>query len=286
MSSGAPVVLVFGLQDSPVRWLVRNLRDAGIVAVGVSQDLSTPAAQSVVTAADAVVHLFSASHGVDGRFLDYWQLAAESGIARFVAIHDLTPTSLDVNEAAAIASRVLEEDVLVTTLPLLDDHEGVIGVLDVISGEQWLPDGQVEPPRDDFCEAVEAETNTWLDEADAVGAEPGTALREGLLAAAVTIDTASRAGAGWLAAHLPPRETPPATTVLPGSGGLVIIAAGPDGIGTGSMLALAGTTTTPVRIDSLVNLFEPGLLPRLPAGGAAAARITPAVPAGTLLLPA
>jgi hypothetical protein len=96
-------------------------------------------AAAVVAAADACVHVFSAGQGVDGTYLEYWQMCAEAGKVRYVGVCDLTPMSLDVNEAAAIAGRVLEEDVLVTTLPLLDDDESVIGVLDVVTGEQWFP---------------------------------------------------------------------------------------------------------------------------------------------------
>ena len=104
---------------------------------------------------------------MDGRYLEIWQLLAEAGRARYVLVHDLGPATLDVNEAAAIASRVLEEDVLTTTLPLLDDDEGVIGVLDVGTREQYFPDGTHEAPRDDFSDAVEAETNTLFDAASA-----------------------------------------------------------------------------------------------------------------------
>src|SRR5690606_23361337 len=122
---------------------------------------------------------------------------------------------------------VLEEDVLVTTLPLLDDDESVIGVLDVVTGEQWFPDGEVEGARDDFMEAVEAETNTWIDEADALDMTPADAMLDGQLAAAVTLSTTTRAGVGWLVAHLPSRGTPAAATVLAAEGERCVVAAGP-----------------------------------------------------------
>ncbi|MFO1489315.1 MAG: hypothetical protein U1F87_00005, partial [Kiritimatiellia bacterium] len=169
LTSGAPVVLVFGLQEPVVRWTVNHLREAGAGAVAIPAGMPAASAASAVAAADACVHLLSAAQGVDGTFLEYWQLFAEAGKARYVAVYDLTPLALDVNEAAAIATRVLEEEVLVTTLPLLDEGEEVIGVLDVLSGEQWFPGGDVQEPREDFMAAVAAETNTWLDEADAAG---------------------------------------------------------------------------------------------------------------------
>lgn len=227
----------------------------------------------------------SAAQGLDGTFLEYWQMLAEAGKARFVAVHGLGPAALDVNEAAAIASRVLEEDVLPTTLPLLDDDEAVIGVLDVLTGEQWFPGGGVEPARDDFSDAVAAETNTWFDEADAVEAEPVEALRGGMLAGAVTLDTTSLAGVGWLAAHMPERTPPPATTVLPGEHpDLRVVTAGPDGLALGAATSLQGTRTQRVRIESLAGLLTPDLRSRLEPGEVAAARIVPAPQVGSLLL--
>lgn len=284
LTSGAPVVLVFGLQDPTVRWTVNHLREAGVGAVAVPAGMPSAAAASAVAAADACVHLLSAGQGVDGTFLEYWQLAAESGRARYIAVYDLSPLSLDVNEAAAIATRVLEEDVLVTTLPLLDEGEAVIGVLDVVSGEQWFPDGEVQGPREDFSQAVEAESNTWLDEADATGQSPMDALRDGLLAAAVTLDTRSRAGIDWLARHLPDRQMPPATTVLSSHGERAVVVAGPEGLVVGPAMALVGTSASKVRVSALASLGEPGLIARLAPGAIAAADIEPPVAAGTLLI--
>jgi len=278
-SGAPPVVLVFGLQDGAARWLTRRLRAAGVVAVHLPPDLPLPAAQSVCAAADAGMHLFSAGQGMDGRYLEIWQLLAEAGRARYVLVHDLGPATLDVNEAAAIASRVLEEDVLTTTLPLLDDDEGVIGVLDVGTREQYFPDGTHEAPRDDFSDAVEAETNTLFDAADAVGAGPHDAIREGQLAAAVTIDTRSGAGVDWLAAHLPARSVPAASTVLPGDDvDQPLIAAGPQGCALGPCLTILGSATQTVTISALSDLLEPALVSQLPAGAVAAARLEP-VPA-------
>lgn len=285
LTSAAPVALVFGLQEPTVRWLVHHLRETGVAAVGVPANLSTPAAQSVVAAADACLHVVSAQQGMDGTFLEYWQLCAEAGKARLAVVCDLTALSLDVNEAAAIAGRVLEEEVLVTTLPLLDDDESVIGVLDVLTGRQWFPDGSILDARSDFSEAVEVETNIWFDEADALALEPLAALQGGELAAAVTLSTQTRAGVDWLAAHLPPRGTPVAATVLSAEGERAVVSAGPDGLGVGPALSLVGTTTAAVRVTALASVTEPGLVARLTPGQVAAADIEPPVPTGALLLP-
>lgn len=284
-SGAPPVVLVFGLDDGAARWLIRRLRDCGVVATRIPEDLPTTAVQSVCAAADAGVHLFSAGQGMDGSFLETWQLLAEAGKARCLLVHDLGPATLDVNEAAAIASRVLEEDVLTTTLPLLDDDEQVIGVLDVITGEQVFPDGSIEPPRDDFSEAVAAETNTLYEAADAVATGPQSAIRDGLLTPALTLDTRSGAGVHWLVGHLPPRSTPIATTVLPGDDPqVVLVAAGPQGCPVGSVMAVMGSHIEPVRIDSFADLLEPDLPATLPAGGVAAARSEPVPDIGSWLV--
>lgn len=284
-SGAPPLVLVFGLQDAAVRWLTAQLRQQGVIAVPLPPDLPTPAAQSICSAADAGIHLVSAKQGMDGRYLEYWQLLAEAGKARLVAVHDLAANALDLNEVAAIATRVLEEDVLVTTLPLLDDDEAVMGVLDVMTGEQWFPDGSIEQPRDDFSEAIELETNTLYDEADALGESPGDAIRGGMLAAAVTLDAHSAAGVRWLARHLPPRAVPAASTVLPGDDPQVaLVTAGPDALAVGPAIALAGTSTSEVRIESLAGLLAPALLSQVEPGGVAAARITPVPAPGSLLV--
>lgn len=281
-SSAAPAVLaVFGLEDATVRWLTRALRDAGVVGVHVRPDLTPAAAHSVLSAVDAGVHIVSARRGMDATFLEYWQLLTEMGAARYVAVCDLGPATLDVNDTSAIASRVLEEDVHPITMPLLDDDESVIGVLDVVTGEQWFPAGSVQAPRQDFVDAVEAERNVLLDES---GGEVLAAVRSGEFAVAVTVDAHSRAGVDWLAGHLPPRSVPAASTVLPDSEAQ-LLAAGPDALPIGPALAVLGSEVLPVEVRSLHGILEPALLSELKPGEVAAALLQPLPPLGSLLLP-
>lgn len=273
---------VFGLEDATVRWMARALREAGAVAFRLQADLSPAAAHSVLAATDAGVHLASARQGMDATFLEYWQLLAEMGRARYVGVHDLGPVSLDINEAAAIAGRVLEEDVHPMTMPLLDDDESVIGVLDVVTGEQWFPDDTVEPPRADFVEAVAAETNVLLDES---GGEVMDAVIGGDLAVAVTVESTTRAGVGWLAAHLPLRQVPASGVVLPGDDvDMPFVGAGAEGLGRGRALAVHGVEALEVEVTSLADVLTPGLLDRVAAGHVAAARLEPVPPVGSLLL--
>jgi hypothetical protein len=283
--SGTPTVaLVFGLDNAVVRWLTLRMRDEGIAAVSMPADLPPSAAQAICSAADAGVHVVSARSGMDGSFLEYWQLLAEAGKSRLVAVHDLLPTALDINETAAIASRVLEEDVLPATFPLLDDDESVVGVLDAITGQQSFPDGTTEPPRDDFTEAVAMETNSLFDEADAVGSTPQEALADGALAMAVTVDVRSGAGVSWLAARLPSRTEPAATTVLPADGNdAVVLTAGPDGLAVGPVLVVQATSTSSAHVTSMADLLVPGLKDRLEPGASASALMTPRPALGALL---
>lgn len=286
-SAAPPVVLVFGLHDGVGRWFTRQLRDATPAATGVFMpaDLPPAAVHSICEAADAGVHLVSAKRGMDGTFLEYWQMLAEAGKARLVAVHDLEPVSLDVNEAAAIATRVLEEDILPYTLPLLDDDERVVGVLDAVTGEQWFPDGPTQAAREDFTDAVEVERNQVLDEADTVGLTAIEAVRSGMLCPAVTVDTRSRAGVNWLARALPARSIPAVSTVLPGDDtGSVLLAAGADGLAPGRALAVSGTDTEQVAIESLIEVTGAGLLSRLEPGRVAAALATPRPRLGSLLV--
>lgn len=276
------MVAVFGLEDASTRWLTRALREAGVVALHVRSELPPAAAHSVLSCVDAGVHLVSARRGMDATFLEYWQLLAEMGKARYVAVHDLGPIALDVNEAAAIASRVLEEEVHPLTMPLLDEQESVIGVLDVVSGEQWFPDGSLEPPRQDFVDAVEAETNVLRDE---VGEDVLASVLTGDVAVAVTMDAHSRAGIGWLAAHVPARELPAGSTVLPGDHPESVLVAAADVVRLGPALAVLGTQMLRVEIRSLHGVLEPALVGEVPPGAVAAAHIEPVPAAGTLLLP-
>jgi hypothetical protein len=283
--SGTPAVaLVFGLDNAVVRWLTLRLRDEAIVAVSMPADLPPSAAQAICSAADAGIHVASARTGMDGTFLEYWQLLAEAGKSRLVAIHDLLPTALDMNETAAIASRVLEEDVLPATFPLLDDEESVVGVLDAITGDQFFPGGVTEPPRDDFTEAVAMETNSLFDAADAVDCSPQEALAGGDLAMAVTVDVRSGAGVSWLARQLPGRTQPAATTVLPAdTNDAVVLTAGPDGLALGPVLVVQATSTTSAHVTSMADLLVPDLKDRLGPGESASAQITPRPALGGLL---
>lgn len=287
--SGAPaVVLVFGLEDPTVRWLTRALRACTppVMAVHMPADLPPGAAHSVCSAADAGLHLVSARHGMDATFLEYWQLLAEMGKARYVAVHDLTPTALDLPEMAAIASRVLEEDVHPITLPLLDDHELVIGALDVVTGQQWFPDGSVEQPRADFVDAVAAETNVLLEAADEIGEDVVDTLTGGTLAAAAVVDSATRAGVDWLGAHMPARRVPATSTTLPGDDRTtVLVAAGAEALTLGAALAILGTHTQPVVIQSLLDPLQPGICSEVAPGSVAAAVIEPSPAVGSVLLP-
>jgi len=284
-SGAPPVALVFGLDTAAVRWTTLQLRGEGVVAVSLSPDLPAAAAASVCAAADCGVHLVSARHGMDGTFLEYWQLLAEAGKARLAAVLDLGPDSLDVNESAAIASRVLEEDVLPATLPLLDDDESVIGALDVATGQQWLADGGVQPPRDDFSEAVEMETNALYDAAAEHGTEPLEALHHGLLAVAVTLHPRTGAGLEWLAQHLPRRSVPAATTILGDDGAdTVLITAGPDGFTLGTAMAVLGTRAGVVEVRSLAGIVDHTLLARIEPGHSAAAQARPRPETGSWLV--
>lgn len=281
--SGAPaVVLVFGLEERSTRWLTLALRAAGVMAVHLRPDLSPGAAHAVVSAADAGVHVVSARRGMDATFLEYWQLLAEMGKARYVTVCDLGPVALDIAEAAAIATRVLEEDVHPITMPLLDDDESVIGVLDVVTGQQWFPDGSLEDPREDFVEAVEAETNVLLDETDG---EVMAAVITGDVSVAAAVDAGSGAGVGWLAEHLPARSVPASCVVLPGDDPqLPLVAAGEDGLGVGAAVAVHGLDSHRVRVLSLADVLEPGLRDGLRGGEVAAARIQPPLEVGSLLV--
>ncbi len=281
--SAAPcLVLVFGLEEATTRWLTRALRELGAVAVHMRPDLPPAAAHNIVAAADAGIHVVNARLGMDATYLDYWELLAEMGKARYVAVTDLGPAALDASDVAAIATRVLEEDVHPITLPLLADDESVIGVLDVVSGEQWFPDGAVEPPRVDFVEAVEAETNVLIDES---GGEVLEAVFGGEFAVAVTVDVGSRAGVDWLGGHLPQRESPASCTVLPGDDpDLVFVTAGRDGLTLGPALAVHTWQTQPVQIQSLAQILTPGLRGALAPGDTAAARIAPVPEVGSLLV--
>lgn len=265
-----------------VRWLTHAMRSAGVVAVHVAPDLPPGTAHSVMAAADAGVHVMSARRGMDATFLEYWQLLAEMGKARYVAVCELGPLALDATEAAAIAGRVLEEDVHPITLPLLEADESVIGVLDVVSGEQWFPDGTVEPPRGDFTEAVAAETNVLVDES---GGDVLAAVFGGDFAVAVTVDAVTRAGVDWLASHLPTRDVPASTAVLPGDDPqIVFVAAGQDGLGLGPAVAVHGWESQDVRVRSLAQILTPGLWDALAPGDVAAARIDPVPEVGALLV--
>jgi hypothetical protein len=108
----------------------------------------------------------------------------------------------------------------------------------------------------------------------------------GDFAVAVTVDSSTRAGVDWLAAHLPERQAPASATVLPGDDPeIVFVASGSDGVSLGVALeVMHAWESHEVRIQSLMQVLTPGLLDALAPGDVAAARVEPVPEVGSLLI--
>lgn len=270
-----PLVALLGHPTTPRVWLKHALRDLPepVLATIVPHGLSTAALQAVCAASDAGVHLLSARDGMDGRWLPAWQMLIESGTPRFVAVTDLRPADLDVVDATAIASRVLEEEILPAALPLLDDDETPVATLDLIEGTQWFPGRAPQPADPDFLSAVALECAVLAEAAEISSLPVAEAIADGQVPVSLPLETSTGVGVSWLAAHLPAHRLPAGVaTVIPGDAKeMPWIAAGDYDVRPGPVDTVLGGTWVRTRILSLRSPSGDTLLDRVAPGGVAAA---------------
>ena len=90
----------------------------------------------ILESCDALVASLDGAAGVDPRIIDFWTAARDVTLPRHILAFNVVNGRADFDELCAIASRVLEPDLLVRYLPIdSDDELSLTGVYDILTSE-------------------------------------------------------------------------------------------------------------------------------------------------------
>ena len=98
----------------------------------------------ILESCDAFVASLDGAAGVDPKIVEFWSSARDFTLPRHILAFNVVNGRADFDELCAIASRVLEPDLLVRYLPIdSDDELSLTGVYDILTSEiHALIDGQ------------------------------------------------------------------------------------------------------------------------------------------------
>lgn len=98
----------------------------------------------ILESCDAFVASLDGAAGVDPKIVEFWSSARDVTLPRHILAFNVVNGRADFDELCAIASRVLEPDLLVRYLPIdSDDELSLTGVYDILTSEiHALIDGQ------------------------------------------------------------------------------------------------------------------------------------------------
>jgi hypothetical protein len=98
----------------------------------------------ILESSDAFVASLDGAAGVDPKIVEFWSQARDVTLPRHILAFNVVNGRADFDELCAIASRVLEPDLLVRYLPIdSDDELSLTGVYDILTSEiHALIDGQ------------------------------------------------------------------------------------------------------------------------------------------------
>ena len=92
--------------------------------------------QRILESCDAFVASLDGSAGVDQKIIELWTCARDATLPRHILAFNVVNGRADFDELCAIASRVLEPDLLVRYLPIdSDDELSLTGVYDILTSE-------------------------------------------------------------------------------------------------------------------------------------------------------
>jgi hypothetical protein len=92
--------------------------------------------QRILESCDAFVASLDGAAGVDPKIVEFWNAARDSTLPRHILAFNVVNGRADFDELCAIASRVLEPDLLVRYLPIdADDELSLTGVYDILTSE-------------------------------------------------------------------------------------------------------------------------------------------------------
>ena len=92
--------------------------------------------QRILDSCDALVATLDGSAGVDPKIIEFWSSARDATLPRHILAFNVVRGRADFDELCAIASRVLEPELLVRYLPIdSDDELSLTGVYDILTSE-------------------------------------------------------------------------------------------------------------------------------------------------------
>lgn len=92
--------------------------------------------QRILNSSDAFVASLDGAAGVDPKIVEFWNAAKDETLPRHILAFNVVNGRADFDELCAIASRVLEPDLLVRYLPIdADDELSLTGVYDILTSE-------------------------------------------------------------------------------------------------------------------------------------------------------
>ena len=90
----------------------------------------------ILDSCDALVASLDGAAGVDPKIIEFWTAARDVTLPRHILAFNVVNGRADFDELCAIASRVLEPDLLVRYLPIdSDDELSLTGVYDILTSE-------------------------------------------------------------------------------------------------------------------------------------------------------
>ena len=90
----------------------------------------------ILSSSDAFVASLDGAAGVDPKIVEFWNAAKDETLPRHILAFNVVNGRADFDELCAIASRVLEPDLLVRYLPIdSDDELSLTGVYDILTSE-------------------------------------------------------------------------------------------------------------------------------------------------------
>jgi hypothetical protein len=90
----------------------------------------------ILESCDAFVASLDGAAGVDPKIVEFWSSARDVTLPRHILAFNVVNGRADFDELCAIASRVLEPDLLVRYLPIdSDDELSLTGVYDILTSE-------------------------------------------------------------------------------------------------------------------------------------------------------